>query len=309
MLHSVSNLHDQTLSHLGRSAGYSCPLIAQKSLVGHAKGGAASWAVNGALQALLHRRVPGTETLDDVDENLRSKSRLLFLSKPLLLAPESQACLVTSMGFGQAGAQVLLVSGYPLLEGLSAADLHLYRARNNIRSRCASKYLCQMLKQDRAWLKLKSEPPYEVEDYERILLNPHVRAEAEEDDITGNIRYRMAPDTPHSSRLVKPRTFTSWIEETAVLSVERLSLEMAARASEALRISPAQSHAWTIEMLPSLRTEGATQGEPIANLYHPLQQGYLRVYRTSVAGKGVLATVVVLPRKIPSTGGRVQALL
>jgi fatty acid synthase subunit beta len=44
---------------IGRTPGNAVPIVAQKSLLGHAKGGAAAWQMAGVLQSLITGIVPG----------------------------------------------------------------------------------------------------------------------------------------------------------------------------------------------------------------------------------------------------------
>lgn len=54
-----SSVFNQQFAHLGRSKGNACPVIAQKWLTGHPKGGAAAWMFNGMTQSILSGIVPG----------------------------------------------------------------------------------------------------------------------------------------------------------------------------------------------------------------------------------------------------------
>ena len=53
-----TNLHARLAEGLGRTPGNPLPIVAQKALTGHAKGGAAAWQLNGLLQALNDGRIP-----------------------------------------------------------------------------------------------------------------------------------------------------------------------------------------------------------------------------------------------------------
>lgn len=54
-----SSVFNHQFSHLGRTKGNACPVIAQKWLTGHPKGGAAAWMMNGMTQSVLSGIVPG----------------------------------------------------------------------------------------------------------------------------------------------------------------------------------------------------------------------------------------------------------
>jgi 3-oxoacyl-(acyl-carrier-protein) synthase len=48
-----SRVFNSQFEHLGRTKGNACPVIAQKWLTGHPKGGAAAWMMNGKLEGIL----------------------------------------------------------------------------------------------------------------------------------------------------------------------------------------------------------------------------------------------------------------
>jgi fatty acid synthase subunit alpha, fungi type len=54
------------------------PIMAQKSLVGHSKGGAAAWQMVGLLQSIENRVVPGNRNADNIDA---------FFQQPSLMFP------------------------------------------------------------------------------------------------------------------------------------------------------------------------------------------------------------------------------
>jgi fatty acid synthase subunit alpha len=68
------------LKTLDRSPGNVVPIIAQKSLVGQPKGGAAAWQIAGLLQSIENGAVPGNRNADNVDALFQQYS-LMFLSK------------------------------------------------------------------------------------------------------------------------------------------------------------------------------------------------------------------------------------
>jgi fatty acid synthase subunit alpha, fungi type len=71
------------LKTLDRSAGNAVPIIAQKSLVGHSKGGAAAWQMAGLLQSIENGVVPGNRNADNVDALFQQHSLLMFPSKAI----------------------------------------------------------------------------------------------------------------------------------------------------------------------------------------------------------------------------------
>lgn len=105
-----SDLHERIAAALGRSPGNPLYVISQKSLTGHAKGGAAAFQLVGLSQVLRSGILPPNRSLDCVDPVLRRHSHLLWLRQPLdLRRTPPKAGLVTSLGFGHVSALIALV--------------------------------------------------------------------------------------------------------------------------------------------------------------------------------------------------------
>ena len=54
-----TRIWNDIFTSIGRSSGNACPIVAQKSLLGHAKGGAAAWQMAGLIQYINSGIVPG----------------------------------------------------------------------------------------------------------------------------------------------------------------------------------------------------------------------------------------------------------
>jgi fatty acid synthase len=94
-----SELHN-TLAHaIGRADGNPLFVISQKSLTGHAKGGACIFQINGLTQLFKSGVIPANASLDCVDPKLRRDDHMVWLTKPLHVGTV-KAGLVTSLGFG-----------------------------------------------------------------------------------------------------------------------------------------------------------------------------------------------------------------
>ena len=105
-----SDLHERIASALGRSAGNPLYVVSQKSLTGHAKGGAATFQIVGLSQVLRQGIIPPNRSLDCVDPQLRRHEHLVWLRRPLdLRRTPPKAGLVTSLGFGHVSALIALV--------------------------------------------------------------------------------------------------------------------------------------------------------------------------------------------------------
>lgn len=117
-----SDLHERIASAIGRADGNPMYVISQKSLTGHAKGGAAAFQMIGLTQVLRSGLVPANRVLDCVDPVLSKHSHLVWLRKPLdLRAKAPKAGLVTSLGFGHVSALVAIVHPDAFYEAVRVA--------------------------------------------------------------------------------------------------------------------------------------------------------------------------------------------
>lgn len=105
-----SDLHERIAGALGRSEGNPLYVISQKTITGHAKGGAAAFQLGGLAQVLRCGIIPANRSLDCVDPVLRKHEHLVWLRHPLALsgAMTPKAGLVTSLGFGHVSALIML---------------------------------------------------------------------------------------------------------------------------------------------------------------------------------------------------------
>ncbi|AWB82546.1 3-oxoacyl-ACP synthase [Corynebacterium yudongzhengii] len=106
-----SDLHQRIATALGRSAGNPLYVISQKTLTGHAKGGAAAFQLSGLSQVLRTGVIPANRSLDCVDDALSADGFMVWPRRPLALHGElaPKAGLVTSLGFGHVSALIALV--------------------------------------------------------------------------------------------------------------------------------------------------------------------------------------------------------
>lgn len=114
-----SGVYNLQFEQLGRTPGNAVPVIAQKSLTGHPKGGAAAWMFNGMCQTINSALVPGNHNADNISEELRAFRHLFYPSKPIQHV-RLECGLLTSFGFGQVGGQVAIVHPRYLFAALQA---------------------------------------------------------------------------------------------------------------------------------------------------------------------------------------------
>ncbi len=113
-----STLHEKLAGALGRTEGSPLFVVSQKSLTGHAKGGAAAFQLIGLCQMLASGMVPPNRGLDCVDEALAENKHLVWLRESLQTGP-FRAGLLTSLGFGHVSAMVAVAHPGAFVAALS----------------------------------------------------------------------------------------------------------------------------------------------------------------------------------------------
>lgn len=169
-----SRVYNSQFEKLGRTPGNAVPVIAQKSLTGHPKGGAAAWMFNGMLQSLNSALIPGNHNADNISEELRAFPHLFYPSEPLQKV-RLECGILTSFGFGQVGGQALIVHPRYLFASLSPAEVEAYTARRRARELDAYSRLSSSLVNNNL-VQIKDAPPYNAELEPKVLLNPLARA-------------------------------------------------------------------------------------------------------------------------------------
>ncbi|MCM6778250.1 DUF1729 domain-containing protein [Nocardia sp. CDC159] len=126
-----SELHERLAAALGRSDGAPLFVISQKSLTGHAKGGAAAFQMIGLCQVLAHGVIPPNRSLDCVDEKMAEYPHLVWLREPLRMGDRFplKAGLVTSLGFGHVSGLLAIVHPQAFLEAIDPARREQYLRR------------------------------------------------------------------------------------------------------------------------------------------------------------------------------------
>lgn len=123
-----SDLHERLAEALGRSEGNPLYVVSQKSLTGHAKGGAAAFQVIGLCQTLRAGVLPPNRSLDCVDPELEQHPHLVWLRQPLATGP-LKAGLVTSLGFGHVAGLLAIAHPEVFVQALAADEREGYRER------------------------------------------------------------------------------------------------------------------------------------------------------------------------------------
>ncbi len=130
-----TELHERLADSLGRSAGAPLLIVSQKSLTGHAKGGAAVFQMMGMCQILRDGVIPPNRSLDCVDDELASSAHFVWVRDTLRLGGKFplKAGLVTSLGFGHVSGLVALVHPQAFVASLKPEQRSDYQQRAEAR--------------------------------------------------------------------------------------------------------------------------------------------------------------------------------
>jgi len=170
-----SSVVNQQMEHLGREEGNPLLVIAQKWLTGHPKGAAAAWMFNGLVQTLLSGQVPGNRAQDNIDPAMRENKHLIYPNRTIPMAG-MKAGLLQSFGFGQAGAQILVIHPDYLFAALNAPARQEYAAKRATREAAATRLWQDSLTGKKPLMTVKTEAPYTAEERSKVYLDPTARA-------------------------------------------------------------------------------------------------------------------------------------
>ncbi|KAK7463431.1 fatty acid synthase alpha subunit Lsd1 [Stygiomarasmius scandens] len=157
-----------------RTPGNAVPIMAQKSLLGHAKGGSAAWQMSGLLDSVITGIVPGNRNADNIDYHFQHRHYLMFPSKSIH-TDGIRAGIMSSFGFGQVGGIALVVNPRLLFGALEPDYYNAYKERNNTRSLTTYKTMSEMMIKNNL-VRIKERPPYSLDIEDKVLLNSMARA-------------------------------------------------------------------------------------------------------------------------------------
>ncbi|WP_344993307.1 beta-ketoacyl synthase N-terminal-like domain-containing protein, partial [Tsukamurella soli] len=125
-----AQLHERIADSIGRSAGAPLFVVSQKSLTGHAKGGAAAFQLIGMCQMLSAEVVPPNRSLDCVDDAMQKYPHLVWLRDTFRFSNgfRPKAGLLTSLGFGHVSGLIAVVHRDAFLASLDADARAAYLA-------------------------------------------------------------------------------------------------------------------------------------------------------------------------------------
>ncbi|WP_454199452.1 fatty acid synthase subunit beta domain-containing protein [Nocardia sp. Marseille-Q1738] len=126
-----SELHERLAAAIGRSDGAPLFVVSQKSLTGHAKGGAAAFQLIGLCQVLESGVVPPNRSLDCVDDKMREYPHLVWVREPLRFGDRLplKAGLVTSLGFGHVSGLLAVVHPQAFIQAIEPGKRAEYQRR------------------------------------------------------------------------------------------------------------------------------------------------------------------------------------
>lgn len=185
-----SQVVNTQMRHLKRG---NIPLLAicQKSVTGHPKAPAASWMLNGCLQALSTGLVPGNRNADNVDPVLKQFEHLVYPTAPVQTRG-IDAFLLNSFGFGQKGGQMIGVHPRFVLATLKQHEYEAYAAKNADRVQLANREFAKSMFSN-CIVKIVDKPQYAAGDEAHVFLNPHARIS---DSMVFQPETRKVPSNP-----------------------------------------------------------------------------------------------------------------
>ncbi|KAA0022850.1 type I polyketide synthase [Antrihabitans cavernicola] len=142
-----SELHERLASAIGRSDGAPMFVVSQKSLTGHAKGGAAAFQLIGLCQVLSHGVIPPNRSLDCVDEKMQDYPHLVWAREPLRFGEQLplKAGLLTSLGFGHVSGLIAVVHPEAFVQALPVDEREEYQRRAQERTIAGRQRLAQAM--------------------------------------------------------------------------------------------------------------------------------------------------------------------
>ncbi|KAI3405060.1 FAS2 [Candida oxycetoniae] len=163
------------MKHLGRSEGNPVFGVFQKYLTGHPKGAAGAWMLNGAIQIMETGIVPGNRNADNVDKLLEQYEYVLYPSRSIQ-TDGIKAVSVTSFGFGQKGAQAVVVHPDYLYAVLDRQTFEDYASRVTARNKRRYRYMHNAITRNTMFV-AKDKAPYSDELEQPVYLDPLARVE------------------------------------------------------------------------------------------------------------------------------------
>ncbi|WP_132993765.1 type I polyketide synthase [Gordonia zhaorongruii] len=132
-----AELHERLAGAIGRGDGAPLFVVSQKSLTGHAKGGAAAFQLIGLCQVLRDGVVPPNRSLDCVDDTMAEYPHLVWPRETMRMGERFplKAGLLTSLGFGHVSGLIAVVHPEAFVASLDERSRAAYRRASEARLR------------------------------------------------------------------------------------------------------------------------------------------------------------------------------
>ena len=142
-----TELHERLADSLGRSDGAPMFIVSQKTLTGHAKGGAAVFQMMGLCQVLRDGVIPPNRSLDCVDDEMATSGHFVWPRETLRMGEKFplKAGLVTSLGFGHVSGLIALVHPQAFLATLDSEQRDAYVERAEQRTLAGQRRLASAI--------------------------------------------------------------------------------------------------------------------------------------------------------------------
>jgi fatty acid synthase subunit alpha len=135
-------------------------VVAQKYLTGHAKGAAFAFMLNGALDMIKDNVIPANNNLDDLGKDLKD---FMMIYPNQHINQKVNAVLLKSFGFGQAGAEVLVLHPDILLSQISPSIRTSYIQKRSVQELKTQNEWYDKISGQKNWVKIQSKPVLESE--------------------------------------------------------------------------------------------------------------------------------------------------
>jgi len=172
-LNECTVIQDQ-MTQLGRAKGNPLLAVFQKHLTGHPKGAAAAWMLNGALQIMETGLIPGNRNADNIDPALEKFDHIVFPNETIHSSAGVDATLVNAFGFGQKGAQAIIVHPKHLFAAAGKEAYASYSEKFRKRKMKADQHLVKAMITN-SMFRAKNEAPYKKENEMEWLMNLDAR--------------------------------------------------------------------------------------------------------------------------------------
>ncbi|KAJ7067175.1 fatty acid synthase [Mycena amicta] len=184
-----TRIWNDIFTSLARTPGNAVPIMAQKSLLGHSKGGSAAWQMAGLLQTVTSGIVPGNRNADNIDSHFQERSFLMFPSKSVY-TDGIRAGVMSSFGFGQVGGIALILNPRYLFGAVERSQYDAYKVRHQVRALQSYKAMSEMMINN-SLVRVKEAPPYTPELEAPVLLNSLARTSL--DIKTNSYKFKEVP--------------------------------------------------------------------------------------------------------------------